>query len=327
MWLEELFLREDLDLNKFIAPGYFNSPPRREMPPVGKQDFFDLVALSQRLSGSILEQDPKHKDARYFLGSCHGLLGAFAITIDRDKTKAFKEGKKAYKSHKELVEEDRDYYDAYFTVGLYEYAVGNLPWYLKFLAFLAGIRGNEKKGLKYLDLAAEKGQYVADQAKALRMVLMVREKNLQEGLEQARNLHQKYPRSFLLHLNRAQILEKMEKPMAAAEDYLEVLRWAEEGKPNYSQINLLNFRFSVAKKLMELKFFPIALEQFQNVKENSETLERERALSCLQIGKIFDLQGKRSEAVAQYEQVLKSKNFESSHKDARSFLRRRYSTR
>lgn len=217
IWLRELFEREDLDLDKFVAPGYFNKPTAHKMPPEQRRAFFDLIGQSQKLTRAILEEHPNNKDARYFLGSSYGVLGAFFITIDHSKGKAFKYGKKAYKYHRELVEEDPDYYDAYMSVGLYEYIVANLPWYIKWFAVIIGYRGSEERGFDYLSLAAEKGQYVADEARVLQMVLYVREKQYKQALKTARDLHQKYARSFLLHLNQAQILEKMKKKRAGCE--------------------------------------------------------------------------------------------------------------
>ena len=325
VWLRELYEREDLDVDKFIAPGYFNRPADREMPSQEKQAFIDLVEESQRLAEVILEGKPENKDARYFLGSCYGLSAAFAFTIDRSRSRAFEEGRKAYKEHKRLLKEDPDYYDAYLSVGLYEYIVGNLPWYIKWLAALIGFRGSEMRGLEYLSLAAEKGPYVADQARALQMVLWVREKEFDKALENARSLHQEFPRSFLLHLNQAQILEKMGSTESAADSYVAVLRWAEEGRPNYGKIKLTAFRFAVGKKLMALKRPTLALEQFEKLLKSPQTPEQKRVSSHLMAGQILDLQGKRTEAVAHYTKVLELEEFENSHDRARDFLRKPHS--
>ena len=327
VWLRELYEGVDLNIDKFIAPGYLDRPSDREMPSQEKQAFLDLVEESQGLAEAILKEEPKHKDARYFLGSCYGLSAAFALTIDRSRNRAFKEGRKAYKEHKRLLEVDPDYYDAYLSVGLYEYIVGNLPWYVKWLAALIGFHGSGKRGLEYLSLAAEKGSYVADEARALQMVLWMREKEFDKALERARSLHQEFPRSWHWYLNQAQILEKMGSTETAADMYLTVLRWAEEGRPNYAKIKLPVFRFVVGEKLMELKRPRLALEQFERLLENPQTPEQERALSHLRAGQILDLQGRRTEAVAHYTKVLEIEEFDDPHKRARNFLRKPYSGR
>jgi hypothetical protein len=56
-----------------------------------------------------------------------------AVTIDHDKREAFRQGKKAYQHHLRIVEGQPGYYDAYVTIGLYEYIVANLPWYVNWI--------------------------------------------------------------------------------------------------------------------------------------------------------------------------------------------------
>lgn len=75
---------------------------------------------------------------------------------------------------------------------------------------------------------------------------------------------------------------------------------------------------------MHLQLVKLALEQFRKLIESPATPARERALSHLRAGQILDLQGKRSEAMTHYEEVLKSKDFEHSHDQAQGFLQRAY---
>lgn len=321
LWLEELFERQELDLNTFISPAYFTQPAQRRMTAERRQAFFDAVAESQKLSQTLLEKSPGHLDARYFLGAAEGLLASFAITIDRSVSEAFKHGKRAYKYHQEVVQENPDYDDAYMSVGLYEYVVANIPWYIKWLAVLIGYRGSEERAFRYLERAAEKAPFVSDDARTVLMVLLVREGRNREALEKARYLHEKYPRNYLLHINRAQILEKMGREEQALEQYQQVLKLAEGGAPNYQKLPLPVFRYQVGNKLMQLKRMDQALEQFEKVIQNPHTPEKEKALSYLHAGMILDAAGKRSEAVEHYQQVLQLKESENSHHRARRYLK------
>ena len=137
------------------------------MPAEDRNAFFRYIAESQASCLAILKQEPGNRDARYFLGATHGALAAFALTIDHDKREAFRQGKKAYQYHLEIVEEQPDYYDAYVTIGLYEYIVANLPWYMKWIAQIAGYRGTEERAFKYLRLSATKSQFVSVNARTV----------------------------------------------------------------------------------------------------------------------------------------------------------------
>lgn len=322
IWLGELNRRNELDLDKFVSPAHFGEPTSHVMPPGEREKFFRLVAESQARSEAILKTDPQDLDARYFLGTSFGVLGAFSITVDHSKSDAFKYGKKAYQYHSEIVEEDPEYYDAYMSVGMYEYIVGNLPWYIKWLAVIIGYRGSEERGFEYLRLASEKGQYVADEARVLQMVLYVREREYGKALGLVRYMREKYPRSYLLHLNEAYILEKMGRKEEAAAQYLQVVHHATAGRANYHRLDLSTLHYNVGKKLLELGQWSSAQNLLEQSVRNPQTPERERVLSHLYLGQALDAQGKRQQAVEQYHQVLRLKEFEDSHDAARRFLRR-----
>ena len=324
IWLRELFERQELDLNLFIAPGYFTRPAKGKMAPERRRAFLNEIQSSQDFSRKILEKDPGNKDARYFLGASYGILGSFVITVDQSRKQALSNGKQAYKYHHQLVKENGEYYDAYLTVGLYEYIVDNLPWYVKWLAILLGYRGSEERGLRYLATAAEKASFVADDARLLQTILYVREGRNGEALENARYLHERYPRNYILHLNRAQILERMGKKGQAAEQYFAVIKRAEARAPNYHMLLLSAFRYQVGNKFMQLNRWEWALDQFQKSIQSAQTPRREKALSCLRAGQILDLAGRRSEAMSYYEQVLTLENIEESHRQAKRFLKRPY---
>jgi len=324
VWLQELFDRNELDLDNFIAPGYFTEPSARKMAPEDRKAFFDYLATCESLCNALLKEDPKNPEARYFLGSMYGVQGAFAITIDRSYSDAFSKGKKAYKYHSDLIQQRPDFYDAYMSVGLYEYVVDNLPWYIKWVAVIVGYRGSQERGFQYLTKAAEKGIYAADDARVLQTVLYVREKRFADALANARALHVKYPKNFILHLNEAQILEKMGRRDQAAAAYREVLRLAVMKKANYQKIPVPTFRVTVAKRLLRLEDYASALAQFQTALEEPATPQKEKGSVHLGAGQALDRLGRRDEAVRHYQAVLRLPDLDDSHSQARDFLSRPY---
>ena len=236
IWQREMFERQDMKLERFIAPGYFTQPSTRAMPPAERERFFRFVKESQAISSAILARAPRDYDARYFLGASSAVLGSFAFTIDHNKTQAFRYGKHAYQTHLAIVTEKPDYYDAYVTVGVYEYVVASLPWYLKWMARIAGYHGSKERAFKFLELAAQRSRFVNDDARLLLMVFDVRDRRSEQALSYATLLHSRFPRNFLLELNRGQILERMDRKPEAAEVYRQVLRKAQSGIPNYDKM-------------------------------------------------------------------------------------------
>ena len=320
IWLRELVAREDFDLDRFISPGYFTRRSEEPMPEADGEAFFEGIAKSQENAEKYLAAHPGDQEARYYLGACHGALGVFAFTIERSYRKALKHGRATYRIQRAIVDENPDFIDAYMTLGSYEYVVGNLPWYIKWFATLAGYRGSETRGFEYVARAAREGYLVKDDARLLLMVMYVREDENEYALVVAQQLHRRYPENYLLHLNQAQLLERMDEPVRAAAMYAAVAERAEKKVPNYQKLPLEKIRYPLGNRFLALGSGDRALDQFKVAADDSDTPERERALSNLRAGEILDTMGRRDEAVSHYRRVQQLQEFDRSHEIAEQYL-------
>ncbi len=321
IWLEELFERQELDLDGFISPGYFARPANEEMDPGKREIFFDGIERSRSLAEQWLASHPGASDARYYLGACEAALGVFAFTIDRSYRAALSHGKTAYEIQKAVIEDEPDFGDSYLTVGTYEYIVGNLPWYIKWIAALAGYRGSEKRGFEFLTRAAEEGLLVQSDARVLLMVLYMREAEYDYALQMARQLHARYPENFIFHLNRAQILERLGRRDDAVETFVEVVERAQAGVPNYQKLDIARLRYSLGERFLALHARERALEQFEAAAADGDTPIRDRAYSNLRAGEILEGLGRYDEARTHYLHVRSMKDFDDSHRSASRRLR------
>lgn len=322
IWLRELFARQELDLDNFLSPGYFGRPAGEGMPEEDQKAYLEGLAKSRELAEKYLEKYPGNLDGRYYLGAVEGARGTFALTIERSYMKALKHGKKAYEYQKAIIDEDPNFDDSYMTVGTFEYVLGNLPWYVKWIATIAGYRGSEERGFQYLIRAAEKGLFVYNEARVLLMILYMREKEYAYALQVVSQLHNRYPQNFLLHLNQAQILERMGEQGQAVGTYMAVIRNAEEGMRGYRMLPLGTFRYGLGRKLMSLGYPELALELFQEATRDPLTPSREKALSYLRAGEILDLKGKREDAVSHYQEVQQLEDFDNSHRAAGKYIKK-----
>jgi tetratricopeptide (TPR) repeat protein len=288
IWLRELMLRQDLNLDRFASPSYFTNPPAQPMSGEQRKLFFDLLDRSEMLAKKILAKKPGDKDAEYFLGSGYAIRGSFIFTIDRSMKTAFGFAKRAYQIDHKLIKSDPAYYDAYMGVGLYEYMMGSLPWFYRMVLSIFGFQGSKEKGFEYLKFAAEKGQYVARESEVVLMVMLVREQRNAEALSAAQSLRREFPRNFLFALNVAQILERTGRKQEALAAYLEVLRSAEEKKPNYGELSMPLFRYNLGEKLLGLGRADLAEEQFRKAIADRQTPARERNLSQMRLEEILD---------------------------------------
>jgi tetratricopeptide (TPR) repeat protein len=319
-WLNEMLRRQDVSLSRFISPMYFSQKTGETMPPAERSAFFQALQKSESLSRAILKNSPKDKDARYFLGTAYGLRSSFAITIDHSLTDAFSNGRKTFSYARQLIDEDPGYYDAYLSAGIYEYIVANIPWYWKWMAIVIGLHGDKHTGIKQVKLAAEKGQYVNNEARLVLMVLYVREHLYKEAKELSQNLHSRFPRSFLFALSNAQILQLAGFKEQAIAEYLEAERQIEARAPNFDKVSLQSFRYQLGVELMHMDKQDLALERFRQGINDPQTPFKEKALSHLNLGRILSWTGRKEEAANECQLVLSLKEGEDSHSQARFIL-------
>jgi tetratricopeptide (TPR) repeat protein len=319
-WLEEMLRRQDLSLNRFVAPTYFSGKTGDIMPASQRTEFFRHVEKCQELAKVILKKNPRDMDARYFLATAYGLRSSFAITIDHSLREAFSNGNKAYSACKKLIDENPNYYDAYMTVGIYEYIVGNIPWYLKWMLYVIGARGSVQDGLAHIKLAAERGQYIRNEAEMVLMVLNVREHRYAEALNIARHLNSQYPRSFLYALNVAQISQLMGRKDQALTALYQIEKRIELKEPNFHKYPLQSFRLNFGIDLLAMGRLDAAEDRFRKTLGDPQSQTREKALSHLYLGQLLDRKGRHKDAVKEYEIVLSLEDVENCHGRARQQL-------
>jgi tetratricopeptide (TPR) repeat protein len=320
LWLKEMLRRQDLDLNRFISPAYFSKRTSQVMPAQERTDFYSKLQRSESLSNAILQKNSRDKDARYFLSTAYGLHSSFAMTIDHSLREAFSYGNKSYSLARQLTEEDASYYDAYLTAGIYNYVVGTLPWYMRWMIFIISSHGSRQDGIAYVKIASEKGQYMKDQAKLVSMVLYVREQRYAEGLELARELSRRFPRSYLFSINLAQILRFSGRKEEAVPLFLQIEKRVEAGEPNFDKLPLQSIRFSIGTELLFMGKLDLALERFQRCIDDPRNSVREKALSHLRLARILNWKGQRAAAIQECQRALSFPDFENSHDEAKKLL-------
>jgi hypothetical protein len=321
-WLEEMVRRQDLSLNRFISPAYFDKKTDKAMPPEARKAFFQNLQKSEDLSNAILKKNRSDKDGRYFLATAYGLRASFAITVDHSLKDAFRAGDKAYSYATDLMREDPDYHDAYLIGGTYEYVAGSIPWYLKWISAIIGFHGSKKEGMAQLKIAAEKGQYVRNEATLVLMVLYVREHRYAEALNIAQSLNRRFPRNFLFAINVAQIEQLSGQKDEAVAMLLNVEKRAEEGEPNFNRLPLQAFRFSLATELLNMGKLDLAQERFRKCLENPQLAPAEKVRSHLSLARILDWKHQPAESAEECRKVLALPDVDDSHDRAKGLLKK-----
>lgn len=201
-----------------------------------KNDFNNFVNYSDQAletAKNALEEKPKSAYLIFLIGSNY-MYRAIAFTREENYLDAVWASKKSETYLIEALEIDPKLTDAYLGLGLYNFAVGQIPSAFQWALSLAGIKGDKEIGIGYIKKAAVSGnlskveaQYYLSQI--LSEVLFENE----AALYYLRNLVQKYPENLLFNYSNA-VLEMKQRNLQEAEKIL--TRIVSINNPKFSQV-------------------------------------------------------------------------------------------
>ncbi len=124
-----------------------------------ENDFNDFVSCSDLAIDKakiILDENGSNENILYILGNTY-TYRAIAFAKAGNYLDAAWASKKSESFLSDLIELNPHFYDAYLGLGLYNFAIGQIPSAFKWALNLAGITGDKNTGIEYIKLAASKG--------------------------------------------------------------------------------------------------------------------------------------------------------------------------
>lgn len=335
LWTQTLNESRRLQSSLYNTEAFYEQKEDKPDPRM-VEEFRELTRTASQLARARLRRNPKDVEALYFLGATEGLKAAFATAVQRSFMSALSDGSSSVERHREVIKLNPGFHDAELTIGLYDYVVGSLPGPVKLLASMVGTRGSKKRGLLTLKRVADEGSFARDDARALLIVLLKREKRYDEALSISRELATKYPRNYLFKLESADALasiaanERQEGRSAeAAKAWNEaltifdaLLKDRATREAAVRSLDLVHFRYGEA--LLNAGQPESAAKEFLAAAGATGVEPELATMAHLQAAHAFDLAGKRNEAIAQYRIVLTRPDVSGSHNDARQGLKEPY---
>ncbi len=316
-WLELLNSSRKLQVSLYNGDSFFSDTKDKVDEKVDKE-FHRLIQVAQQKAENCVKKNPKDIEAIYYEGAAHGLQASYEGTVTRSFVSALRHGSKSVDLHRKVVDLNPTYTDAYLTIGAYDYIVGSLPFAFKVLAAIGGFRGSKDRGLEELNSVTERGLYAQDDARVLLVALYARENRNSEVLNLLETLSNKYPKNYLFKIERAASLIKLNRTIESNALFEELLK----DKNTEKVLDLIHYQY--ADSLVEQGRHSEALEHLQAVKTLSTSSPILTTRAYLRSGQILDLMLKRSEAVAEYQAVLKRDNVFDSHELAKKYLQKPY---
>ncbi|MFN0108062.1 MAG: tetratricopeptide repeat protein [Blastocatellia bacterium] len=323
IWLEHLNKSRRLqtglysDDSSFYA-GAENAKEDNEgdtVDPAVDRAFRDRMAQAKTKALALVARNKNDADAQYFLGAFYGVMAGYEASVARKFFAAMRNGSRSVDAHEKVLKLKPDYYDAYLSVGMYDYIVGNLPFVYKALATLAGVRGNKQRGIERLQTIIAKNSATADDARVMLLAIFKNEKRYDDALALLQQLNAKYPASYLLKLETASTLVTLKKSKEAFAAFDALLK-DEAAAP---AIDLVHFQYGEA--LAEEGQTKSAVEHFLAVPKSNGGDAGLATMALLRAAQILDQSGQRADAIAQYKAVLARPNVYDSREQAERGLK------
>ncbi|MBI4495638.1 MAG: tetratricopeptide repeat protein [Deltaproteobacteria bacterium] len=219
-------------------------------------------------------------------------------------------------------------YDVFFPIGLLHYHLDQLSGLARFVSSWLIAKGDRKRGLEELNLAAERGELLKTLARAeLLSVYSNREKQLERALALARRMKEEYPHNFNFTFALANILSEMGRPeeaFALAQGIEDGIR---SGSPPFHPRLWSRLHQLRGKIYLDQGDYEGASPYFQAVvRDESPGNARVRAWALVRLGMIHDARRERKTAQTYYRKALAVEGGEGlAQVAARRYLKEPYS--
>jgi tetratricopeptide (TPR) repeat protein len=281
--------------------------------------FGDLIKQALTASQARLAKDPKDARALYYQASAVGLRAAYNTSVKRSFRKAIGDANDSIKLHKQVLVLDPTYTDSYLSIGLYDYVIGSLPWGWRVLVRVVGLKGSKKRGIENLEKVVQTGKLTPDDARVVLVGIYNREGQPERSLELLSDLGKRYPRNYLFRIEQGAMLFNLNRREEGDKVFSELVS---DQRVASTAADVINYSWGLA--LSDKGDYKSALERFNAVRQWNKSDAGLTSLSILNAGKSLDAMGKRTEAVAEYQAVLKRENTYDAHKQANEYLKKPY---
>jgi len=301
----ELFRDGALESEMVSGSNPFLHSPKLSISPQAKAEFIACIERSLQLSGAALEKDPDDVHAWYSSGVAHGLRANYAFLIEKAWIESLREAAASNKANKRVLSLQPQFTDSRLVVGLYEYAVGNLPFYMRMLGVVGGFHGNKGGGIRQLQDVAQHGTLNKYDAQIILAVIYRREHHPELALPLLQRASSQFPGNYLFRLEQVQMYTDLGDKTAALQELAELDHLCSVDAPGYETLCGGQTAYLRGNLLFWYGDFDHALVNLQQATAAAPTLNLNTVvLSWLRLGQTYDLQKNHRAAVVAYKEVI-----------------------
>ncbi|MGA2483936.1 MAG: hypothetical protein ABSF92_12555 [Candidatus Acidiferrales bacterium] len=181
----------------FVDREKFEERNKTVPDPALRASFGQALERSDQLADAILARSPKDENALFAKILNLGLRADYLALIEKRNVASLGRIKRAGQLAGRLLAENPECYDAYLAVGVENYMLSLKPAPVRWFLQLYGAETDKNRGVKNLQLTAEKGHYLQPYARLLLAVAALRDQRRDEARALLLGLSQEFPRNRL----------------------------------------------------------------------------------------------------------------------------------
>ncbi len=298
---------------------------KMEIGPEDRQRFEDCIRQSVQLSNARLARDSRDVLALYTLGVAHGLRANYLFLVEKAWMDALHEATAARKMNQQILEIDPNFVDARLILGLDQYLVGCLPFYLRAIGSVGGFHGNKKEGISQLEFVSQHGVMNRYDADVLLAVIYRREHSSKQAIPVLQDLARQFPCNYLFRFEQVQMYSDGGDKGAALKVLAEIDDLRRKGAPGYANIPPEKIEYIKGNLLFWYGDLEFALANLKQATKKADELDLNTAvLAWLRLGQVYDLQGNHQDAIEAYRETMKTAPKSEVAQEAESYISNPY---
>ncbi len=271
----------------------------------GEETFMNWNDKTIAVAEEYEQQDPQI--GQFYLGTAYGNIARYHA-MNGDFIKAFYYAKKSKSLHEKIIEKHPDNFDAYLTVGVYNYYAAAMPRWIDAVAGLFGLGGNRALGIQQLESAYEKGDLARIEAKFFLANVYYEEGDYERSVQFYRELASVFDTNPFLHNQLGLLYFSMEKFDQAESSFRRAIE-----RVNAYTLSSKMFAGYFLGRISKLKNdYPSALLHLNDAAEVGNQRKLFKSIDAwivgaayYQAGEVMELSGNRAVAVRYYELAKK----------------------
>lgn len=302
LWLQALFHRGAVTVDHYMG-GLTGSTLDLPAPPHAiATEFRESINRAITLAEARLTETPNDPDVLYDAGAAYGLHASWTASVEGRIRGAFGMARRAYNTQERVLNIDPSRVGAGAVVGTYRYAIAGLGLASRMVAYLAGFGGDKEKGIALLEAAATPGSESRFEARTALVLIYSREGRHEDAFRLLTMMSSEFP------ANRVLVLERGAAAIRAGHA-AEAERILTTGIHRLDGDTRRRLPGEAAVWLYRRGLARLALQRTRDAAADLQTaLNRGpetwiRGRIELTLGKVADLEGRRSDAVALYRQA------------------------